>query len=125
MCGVNLTITSTMSTSTHITALEKHRLPVIFNGSTIVQTSQTQSEEHWVPRGIIAKGGFGEIWLQRSVPAPGAETKWRVVKKLAQVVKGVDFSRELLIMASLMDVIAAPPPLPPCNRRLMGDRPAF
>lgn len=96
-----------MSTSTINTALEKHRLPVIFNGSTVIHKYPTEVEEHWLQRCVIGKGGFGEIWLQSQAMGPGKVSKYRAVKKLAQVVRGVDFRRELNIFASLVDVWAS------------------
>lgn len=88
--------------------LERYRLPVKFNKGYIIHPISNdlatvdegdEVEERWIQKQQIGKGGFGEVWLQEE---EGGEL--RAVKRLAQVVRGVDFSRELVTLATLVDV---------------------
>lgn len=90
--------------------IKRYRLPVKFDGAYIIHPVDddpdldnawlgSKVEERWIQKGTIGKGGFGEVWLQEE---KGGEL--RAVKRLAQVVQGVDYSRELVALATLRDV---------------------
>lgn len=90
--------------------LKRYKLPVKFDGDYIIHPINddpdldtprlgSEVEERWIQKETIGKGGFGEVWLQKE---EGGEL--RAVKRLAQVVQGVDFSRELVTLATLGDV---------------------
>lgn len=88
-------------------SIEQFRLPVVFDGQVVIQTvsgsnltTGEQAEERWIQKNTIGKGGFGEVWLHER--EGGGQL--RAVKRLAQVVKGVDFFRELAALSMLMDV---------------------
>lgn len=88
--------------------LERYRLPVQFSGDYTIHPmrnptpgdSSNEAEERWLQKHSIGKGAFGEVWLQEE--QRGGEL--RAVKRLAQVVQGVDFSRELVTLTKLADV---------------------
>lgn len=88
--------------------LERYRLPVKFEGDFTIHPVNdippgdlvSEVEERWVHKRSIGKGAFGEVSLQEE--QGGGEL--RAVKRLAQVSQGVDFSRELVSLASLIDV---------------------
>lgn len=101
-------------------AVERYRLPVKFEGEFVIHSidsdedaagsdsddeePSTQVEERWLPTRQIGKGGFGEVWLQKKV----GEGQLRAVKRLPQVFRAVDFSRELATLATLVDVWLLP-----------------
>lgn len=101
-----------MSQSQRISSLEPYRLPVKFDGELIIHLivnldateDGSEAEERWIQKQQIGKGGFGEVWLQEEERGG----KLRAVKRLAQVVLGVDFTRELVTLAALVDVCFLP-----------------
>lgn len=111
---------STNSRTQYKPEVERYRLPVKFEGELVIHSigsgedaagtdsddeePSTQVEERWIPTRTIGQGRFGEVWLQKRV----GEGQLRAVKRLPQVSRAVDFSRELGTLAALVDVWLLP-----------------
>lgn len=102
-------IKSTILKSQGSLPLEQFRLSVKFEGGFTIHPSSknhisrvfaSESDERWVQIRQIGKGAFGDVWLQQE--EAGGEL--RAVKRLSQVSQQYDFSRELVTLATLVDV---------------------